>query len=156
MFHTIYVLSILIIIPIICTLVEYKRSNKKELLIYFIAKWFVFWAIGFRATTAALMQILNPSYTAALLQVGEESKVVIQELGCAQLGIGILGMMSLLKNEFRKSACLSYGIFMVLVSILHITRLSAMNFVEFISLLGDVFIIIVACLGFLESKKYNK
>ena len=102
------------------------------------------------------MQILNPSYTAALLQVGEESKVVIQELGCAQLGIGILGMMSLLKNEFRKSACLSYGIFMVLVSILHITRLSAMNFVEFISLLGDVFIIIVACLGFLESKKYNK
>ena len=153
MFHTVYVLSTLIIIPVICTLIEYKKRNRKEQLIYHVCKWFIFWAIGFRATTAALMQILNPLYTAALLQVGEESKVVIQELGCAQLGIGVLGILSILNKDFRKSACISCGIFMIFVSILHVTRLTNMNVKEFVSLFGDVFIIFISVLGLLQSGK---
>ncbi len=88
--------------------------------------------------------MFNPAYTAALLQLDVPSHFAIQELGCAQFGIGILGVLSLPFFSFRKPAAVSAGVFLLGAAILHIMRLSVLHFDEAVSLFGDLLVVAIA------------
>ncbi len=96
--------------------------------------------------TAGLMQTLNPAYTERLLNVGTENMLIIQELGFANLGIGVIAMISLFVPAFRKPAAVAGGIFLTGAAILHLLRLSIIEFGEVMSLAGDLLIVAVAVL----------
>ena len=100
--------------------------------------------------------ILNPSYTMHLLQVGEDSKIVIMELGFAQFGIGILGVLSLLREQYRSSVAISYGFFMMGASYIHITRFTNANFEEMMSLAGDLVFVVIALLYLVHVRPKNR
>ncbi|MBE6022575.1 MAG: hypothetical protein E7231_04970 [Cellulosilyticum sp.] len=151
MFHTIYICVVMFVLPFVCWLIE-KRKNK-EASVDILCKWFIFWSVGVRAFTTGAMQFFNSSYTMALLQLGEESKIMIMELGACQLGIGVLGVMSLLKKNYRASAALSYTIFMIGASYIHIVRLEMANIEEILSLLGDIWVIVVTMIYFINQRK---
>ena len=151
MFHTIYICAIMFVIPIVCWLFESR--NHKEISMSIFCKWCIFWAVGIRGFTTGAMQFFNASYTMGLLQLGEESKIMIMELGACQLGIGLLGLISLVKKNYRGPAAISYSIFMIGASLIHIVRLEMANAEEILSLIGDVWVIVVTIIYFVSERK---
>ena len=150
MFHTVYILITMFLLPTTCYLLE---SRKRKLVGVDICKWYIFWTIGFRALTTGAMQFLNSSYTMELLQLGEESRIIIMELGFAQFGIGIIAILSLRKQSFRLPSIITYGTFMLGASVIHIVRFTTANVEEIVSLAGDLFVLVIAVVYFVQSLK---
>ncbi|MCL1963700.1 MAG: hypothetical protein FWF69_01385 [Firmicutes bacterium] len=117
-------------------------------------KWFVFWAIGVRLFTSGLTQVINPAYTSELLTFDANYMFMIQEHGCANIAIGLLGILSLFSKNFREPAAITAGIYMLGAAILHSTRLGTMSGGEFIVLMTDIIIVLIAAVFLLY--KYNK
>lgn len=153
MFHTILVLFTMMIMPLICFLWE---GHKKCYSIEILCKWFLFWIVGVRGLTAGAMQFMNPSYTMSLLQLGEESRIAIMELGAAQFGIGILGVLSLFKEKYRSSVAISYGCFMVGAIYIHISRFTIASADEIMSLIGDLLFLVIALLYLVHTKRSTR
>lgn len=149
MFHTVYVLIVMIIAPIICTIFEYLKEKKELLNVG--CKWFVVWTIGVRALTAGFTQFTHPQYTMSLLNVGIESEIIIRELGALQSAVGITGILSLIKKSYKEPALMSYGIFMFGASFIHISRISVIDFGEVVSLMGDMLIVVITLIYFISS-----
>lgn len=150
--HTIYVVGVMVVIPTICVIVGYFKS--KQAILPLFCKWFVFWAVGVRSFTGGLMQVLNPSYTANLLQVAIDNALIIQEMGFANIAIGVLAGCSLFFQRYRKPAALCSAIFLAGAAALHISRISIIDLSEFMSLAGDLLVVVVAIMVFiLENKK---
>ena len=113
---------VMFVFPIASILAEsfLFRSNAGILLL--IGKWFVFWAVGVRLFTAGLRQSFNPRYTAeTILGIkGNEQLIIVQELGFANLCMGILGISSLLNGSWILPAAIVGGLFIGLAGIRHI------------------------------------
>ncbi len=152
--HMVYVIGVMFVIPAICVAIDYLRKPKEDFLFLF-CKWFVFWVIGIRGITAGLMQTLNPAYTAWLLQTGTDNYVIIRELGGANLSFGVLGIISMFSHNYRKTAALGYAIFLLVASVIHISRLSVIELSEITSLVGDLFVVAIAVMVFAVDKKRN-
>jgi hypothetical protein len=86
-----------------------------------VSKWIVFWAVGWRLFLAGLRQVLQPSYTAREIfgLKGEESLVLVKELGFANIAIGVVAVLSLVVPAWRNAAALAGGIFYGLAGINH-------------------------------------
>lgn len=153
--HTIYIIATMFVIPAICITIEYIRKQKQDILTL-CCKWFVFWAVGVRGITAGCMQAFNPVYTAELLQITTGNYIAIQELGCCNISFGVLGILSLFLQNYRKPAALSYAVFLLGASVIHISRLSIIGFDEFMSLSGDLFVVAIAIIVFITEKKKIK
>ncbi len=150
MFHTMIVMTMMLIMPLICFIIE---GHKKQYTIERFCKWFLFWIGGIRALTAGAMQFFNPSYTMQLLQVGEESRIMIMELGAAQFGIGVLGILSLFKARYRTSVAISYGCFLLGASYIHLSRLDMAHWDEIMSLVGDVLLVAIVVFYLVKQRK---
>ncbi len=62
----------------------------------------MFWAVGVRLMLAGLRQIVNPEFTAAtIFGVKEKAALtIVQELGFANVAIGLLGALTLLNRQW--------------------------------------------------------
>lgn len=152
--HTIYVIGVMFVMPAFFVILEYCKRKKN--LLFLFCKWFVFWSVGIRGLTGGLMQILNPSYTAELLQVVTNDPIVIQELGFCNLSFGILGILSLFRPSYRKPAALAYALFLAGAALLHLLRINIVDIGEFMSMTGDIFVVALAVIVFIEDGKVSK
>ena len=87
---------LMFVFPITSILVELFGFNSPAAVVFLVGKWFVFWAVGVRLFVAGLRQALNPQFTAEEI-FGINSKeplVVVQELGFANISIGLGGLIS--------------------------------------------------------------
>ncbi len=105
-----------------------------------VAKWFVFWAVGWRLFLAGVRQTLQPSFTAReiLGLKGEESFVVVRELGFANISLGLLGLLSLIVPAWQSAAALTGGVFYGLAGVMHI-RQAHRNGLENVAMVSDLF-----------------
>ncbi len=62
MFHLIFVVAVMFVVPALCSIVEY-RIRKDRPLLAVLCKWFVFWTVGVRAATAGLMRRCSIQHT---------------------------------------------------------------------------------------------
>lgn len=149
MFHFIYKLAVTLVIPIVCIVWEIKarkRKSKPYDTAAICSKWLAFWAIGFSAVTTGAMQVICPVYTEKILKLEMNETIIISELGAANIAMGLLALLGLWKKNLIKPATLTYGIYILGCTLLHISRLNGMGFGEVTSLIGDIWIIIVALL----------
>lgn len=154
MFHTIYKIMVFLIIPIMCVLIDYfiyRKGNDSSSKFDIICKWFVFWSLGISAVTAGLMQMFNPAYTANLLSISTNDFIVIKELGYANFSIGLIAVISLKYEKFRQPAAISYGVFMLLCMLNHMTRLNVISLDEIVSTAADLLVVVVAVLVIVNS-----
>jgi hypothetical protein len=159
MFHTILVFLNIIILPvlsIIINLIINYQKNITEKFYEVIGKWFIFWSLGIRLVIAGLMQLVNPAYTNNLLQLGLSDFIIIRELGLANLSIGLLCTISFIKKSLQGYVCLYMFIYFTGASILHILRIGSINFDEFITLITNVILVIIALYGIIYSIKIRR
>ena len=150
MFHFISVFGIILILPILSIGINKfinSRKNIQQNTIELILGWLIFWSLGIRTFSAGLMQTFNPIYTSNLLQLELNDFIIIREHGLNNISIGFLCIISFYKQFLRKYSCLLILVPYIGFSILHIIRIEKINFNEVISLITNLFIIVISLGG---------
>lgn len=113
-----------------------------------IAKWFVFWGIGARLLLAGIRQVATPDFTArdifALAEPG--ARVLVRELGAANIGMGMVGVASFAVPEWLGAAALAGGLFMLAAGIEHVQQ-AARTREETVAMVSDLWIAGIAALS---------
>lgn len=109
-----------------------------------VAKWFVFWAVGWRLLLAGVKQIAQPQYTAReiLGLKSDESLILVRELGFANVAIGLLGVGTLMQPHWQMGAAMAGGVFYGLAGVNH-ARQAHRNRLENVAMASDLFVSIV-------------
>lgn len=109
-----------------------------------IGKWFVFWAVGVRLATAGLRQVAQPAFTAEkIFEIGDKAAhIVVQELGFANLAMGLLAILTLFAPQWTAAAAIAGAVFYGLAGARHVLK-GGLNRNEMIATVSDIFIFVV-------------
>jgi len=136
------VLLFMLLLPVISIVID--AGYKSGISIFYIGKWFVFWAIGIRLLTAGLRQVIKPAFTAKdIFHIDSiESHIIVRELGFANICFGLAGVLSLYIPEWRTAAAFTGGLYMGIAGVQHIIKKpSTPN--EVVAMVSDIFIFLV-------------
>jgi len=143
------VLLFMLALPVICIVVQAHQLNE----IYnwqLVGKWFLFWSVGIRLFIAGLKQVIQPDFTAKqIFQFNsDESFIVIRELGFANVSIGLIGILSLIKPAWNALAAIAGGLYFGLAGLWHLLkRPESKN--EVIAMISDIFIFLLMLFYFI-------
>jgi hypothetical protein len=106
-----------------------------------VAKWFVFWSVGWRLSLAGARQILQPAYTAKVILglKSDESLLLVRELGFANLALGVTGVTSLFAPSWQMAIALAGGVFYGLAGVNHVSQ-QHRGRLENVAMLSDLFV----------------
>jgi len=137
------VLILMFVLPMI-SIVEAMTTRKAADLWNLVGTWFVFWAVGVRLVTAAVRQVVNPSFTAqAIFRIdNKKSYAVVRELGLANFCMGLIGMLSFLVPEWCTAAALGGGLYLGLAGIQHILKKTASPN-EVVAMVSDMIVCLI-------------
>ena len=109
-----------------------------------IGRWFTFWAVGVRLFIAGIRQVAQPEFTAQeIFQIpGTAALPIVRELGFANLSMGLLGLLILLRPDWTVPAAIVGGVYYGLAGLGHLGQKDK-NAKEQIALLSDVFVFLV-------------
>jgi len=142
-----YILVIILVMsvfPIVSILIEMFFFNSNLGIIYLIGKWFVFWAVGVRLFLAGLRQSVQPQFTAEKIlgiKAGDQ-RIIVQELGLANLSMGALGIISILNGNWIVPSAIVGSLFIGLAGIRHIFT-KERNLLENTAMLSNLIILII-------------
>lgn len=142
---------LLITIELIYRHVRNRSINLSEVCI----RWLHFSVMTCGSFSAGIMQTLCPQFTASMLQLPEEAYIIIQELGYAAIGIGVVNVLALKFPKWRAPGSLARGIFILLCTINHFTRTMTMNLSEILAVIVDVWIIVIAVYILIKDRKHK-
>lgn len=106
-----------------------------------VGKWFVFWSVGVRLCLAGLRQMIQPGYTAQVILSlkGDESHLVVRELGAANFAIGLVALASIGLASWQPAGALAGGVFYTIAGIGH-ARKSGRARLQNIAMISDLFV----------------
>jgi len=133
----------LFVLPIGSTLVDHIL-HPDAALVWLIGRWFVFWGVGVRLALAGARQTMQPAFTAREIfhMSGDEALPVVRELGVANLGAGVIGLLSFVAPNFVLPAALYAAIFYGAAGVGHVLqRDRSAN--ETIAMASDLFVFVV-------------
>lgn len=142
MYYTI-VAGLMFVLPLASVLAE-TLGAQAALTPLLVAKWYVFWAVGWRLLLAGTRQVAQPAYTARVILglENDESFLLVRELGFANLALGCLGIASMFQPAWQLSAALAGGIFYGLAGVNHLVQ-SHRNRLETVAMVSDLFAAVV-------------
>ena len=99
-------------LPIASVIVE-RLLHPETALLLLIGRWFVFWSVGVRLFLAGARQTLQPAFTLNEIFhiAGDEALPIVRELGLANIGAGVLGLVSLFAPTFVVPTAIYAAIF---------------------------------------------
>ncbi len=150
-----YILTVVLLMfvfPIVSIFAEMFFFKSSVGTIFLIGKWFVFWGVGIRLFSAGLRQSLDPKFTAE--QIFEikstEPLVIVQELGFANLSMGLLGIVTMLNHNWILPSAVAGGLFYGLAGAKHLTR-KGRNLIENVATFSDLLMFIILLMYVIES-----
>ena len=146
--YLVMVLGLTVVAPIVSVIVELVVTGSGDVVLL-AGKWFTFWGVGVRLFTAGISQTIRPDFTSRSILGGGTDRganLLVQELGFANLAIGLVGILSLPLGGWLVPAALAGGLFLGLAGIRHIAK-SNKNTKEWIATVSDLVVAVVA-LGF--------
>jgi len=146
--YFISVLLLVVVLPVVLFLSEYFIFHSALSFAVF-AKWFIFSAAGLRLFVAGLKQAINPSFTARQIFHIEstDSYPILRELGFANICLGLLGISSLFKPEWRLASAFASGLYYGIAGFQHLLR-KPVSKNEYFALWTDLLIFIVLLICF--------
>ena len=141
-------ISLLIILPLL-SIASARLFESEIVTVQLAAKWFIFWAIGIRLFTTGIKQATDPKFTGTKIFkfTSKESFVVIRELGFANIVLGVMGILSLINDDWRSISAITGGLFFGLAAMQHATRKPDSEN-EWIALVYDAVVFVMMLLYF--------
>jgi len=139
------VLLLLVIFPAISIAADYSFHGATPLM-FFVGKWFVFWAAGIRLLLAGLRQFFQPRFTSEKIFgiTSDDPLPLVRELGLANFSTGVAGSLSLWRPAFVLPLAIIAAIFYGLAGIRHAMP-KHRNVHENIAMVSDLFAAVVFC-----------
>lgn len=136
------IILLLLVLPVASIAVETMMYGGE--LMRYIAKWFVFWAVGVRLFLAGVRQTMQPQFTAeSIFGIKEPAaQFIAREVGFGNLAMGTLGLASLFLPGWIIPAALVGGLYYGLAGCGHALRRER-NAKETAALISDVFMAIL-------------
>jgi hypothetical protein len=94
------------------------------LLTGYLGKWYVFFAVGVRLFLTGLRQTFTPGFTLKeIFEIDHKpSEHIVQELGFANLSMGMLGLLALLDPMLTLAGAVTGGLYYGLAGFKHISK----------------------------------
>lgn len=142
--YVLTVVSMTFVFPIASILLEAFLFKSTEGVVFLMGKWFVFWGVGIRFFSAGLRQSLDPKFTAEqIFEIkSSEPLVIVQELGFANLSMGLLGIATIFNSSWVVPCAIAGGLFYGLAGAKHITR-KGRNLIENVATFSDLFMFLM-------------
>lgn len=142
-----YLLTVVLlmgVLPIGSILAELFLFKPPTTVILLVGKWFVFWAVGIRQLLAGLRQTIRPEFTAeGIFGIkGKDPLPIVQELGFANLSMGLLGIISIVDSVLVFPSAIVSGLFFGFAGIKHLVRRQR-NLNENTAMVSDLFLFAV-------------
>lgn len=114
------VFGFMLVLPVASTAIDLANGSDDAVMAV-VGTWFVFWAVGARLFTAGIRQVIKPGLTSeGILGIeGKQAWLLVRELGFANIGMGLIGLLSLWTEGWRPAAALAGGIFLLAAGIFH-------------------------------------
>ena len=150
------VLLTMFVLPLGSIAGEHALNGAAPLMVL-AGKWFVFWGVGARLGLAGLRQVFQPRFTARdIFKIeGDEVLPLVRELGVANLGAGLVGLLSLVRPGFVTPIALYAALFYGAAGLQHVVeRPRTRN--EAVAMASDLWmsavLAVVAVAGFLAGR----
>ena len=136
------IVALMIVLPVVSIVVELAVSGGDADFWFTIGKWFLFWGVGVRLFVAGLSQAFKPQFTAKNI-LGETDSPgalqVVQELGYANLGMGLVGLITPWISDWAIPGAIPAVVFLGLSGLRHITK-PGKNRKELLATITDLFV----------------
>jgi hypothetical protein len=121
--YIIVVTVLTFILPAVCFTAEHL-AHGTVLSVELFGKWFIFSAVGLRLFLAGIRQTTQPSFTAKEIFHIESPDVlpVVRELGFANLCFGLLGLVSLVRPDWRIASAFASGLYYGIAGLQHLIK----------------------------------
>lgn len=143
--YRLLILAIMVVLPILGVVLGLAGSGWSADPWPFIGNWFVFWGVGVRLFTAGVSQIVRPQFTSVSILGAENAGAgqVVQELGFANVAMGVVGLIATLwLPGWTVPAALFGAIFLGLAGFRHIAK-KHKNANEAVDTYTDVFVAVI-------------
>jgi len=142
--YILIVISLMFVFPIISIITEIFFFKSASGTIFLVGKWFVFWGVGMRFFTGGLRQSITPKFTAEKIFEFKTSEplVIIQELGFANLSLGMLGILTIFNSSWIMPSAIVGCMFYCMAGIKHLTR-KERNLSENVAAYSDLWMFLV-------------
>lgn len=142
--YVLIVAALMIAFPVVSILIETIFRDNGVTLGASVGKWFVFWAVGVRLLLAGMRQIFEPRYTAQRILglSGEDSLLLVRELGFATTAIGCVGAGSIFASGWVVPTAVAGAIFYGLAGINHAIH-KRRNRLQNTAMVSDLFVALV-------------
>lgn len=139
--YIVIVLLMTVVAPLVSGIIAGAATDWAGGPLHVFGVWWVFWGIGVRLLTAGVSQILRPQFTSKeILHIdAPEAAQIVQELGFANVALGIAGVLSLSIPAWAPAIGFVGGIFLLLAGIRHVTK-KAKNSKEWVACLTDILV----------------
>jgi hypothetical protein len=129
----------LLLLPAASVALEALLHPGSATLTALVGKWFVFFGVGVRLFMAGVTQTFRPQFTAESIfdLKGPGALAIVREVGFANLAMGTLGLLSLIKAQWVVPAAIVGGLYYGLAGPGHLLRPNR-NFKEQTALVSDL------------------
>lgn len=138
--YLVIVVGLMVVAPIVSIVVELVAAPGSDPLAV-TGKWFLFWGAGVRLFTAGLSQVTRPQFTAQniLGETNSTANQVVQELGFANLGIGLAAIVGAWVPGWAVPVAIAPALFLLAAGIRHIVK-PGKNTKELVATLSDLLV----------------
>jgi hypothetical protein len=138
------VVLLMAVLPIGSILVELLIFKAPTTVLPLVGKWCVFWAVGVRQFLAGLRQTIRPEFTAESIFgiKGKDPLPIVQELGFANLSMGVLGILSIIDGGLVFPSAIVSGVFFGIAGFKHALRRER-NLNENVAMVSDLLLFAV-------------
>ncbi|HEY3740405.1 MAG TPA: DUF6790 family protein [Bryobacteraceae bacterium] len=135
---------LLFVLPVACLTGEASFAAHPMSMIALTGKWFVFWAVGVRLFIAGVRQVAQPRFTAEEIFAIHDpaSFAIVREIGFANLSIGLLGLLTIVRHDWTVAAAIVGGLYYGLAGLGHAFR-PGKNAKEYTAMISDEFVFLV-------------
>ncbi len=138
------VLLLTLILPAGSVYAEQALAHSVLPLMLLIGKWFAFWAGGVRLFIAGIRQQLRPRATAQEIFgiMSDDPLFFIQELGMANVSMGVIGIVAVFVPAFILPAAIVTGLYYAQAGIGHL-RHGGRNAHRNLAMISDLFVAVM-------------
>ncbi len=120
--YFIVVIAQTVVLPVASGIIELGVAGGDPVLVF--GKWWAFWGVGTRLLVAGIAQVSGKGPTSAILGAttsGIEMKQLTRELGTANIGMGLAGLLALVPG-WAVPAGLAGGVFLLIAGAMHLPK----------------------------------
>lgn len=135
------VIGLMVLAPLISIVIELVVAQGSADVLFVAGKWFLFWGAGVRLFIAGVSQVIRPQFTAQNI-LGEATagaNLVVQELGFANLGIGVASIAGAWVAGWAVPVAIVPAIFLTAAGLRHIAK-KGKNTKELLALATDLLV----------------